>query len=297
MNKQTLILRSILLICLATLLTSCDGDPEVIEYETREKIVPIPVSESNCTDSPTTKEFRNSHKITKETTWSLEGSTKIGGSIELGWFTPSLDVGATMAGKYGKRTTESWDETEITSYQIDPQKIMMQVVYWRELHKIGVINYEGKSIEYDYPAENSIIHSTRFTMPCNPDPKIYPMCAVIAGNTFPEVDPAVNDMVKSWRVVESSTGYGEIKNIEIGLEDQYVSYSIKSDCVSTPCEWPKEWKCHWDEPFRMAFDLVFKRSVLTFEPQTNGEMVVTAIDYFKDVPGTIPSVRTVYTLR
>lgn len=77
---------------------------------------------------------------------------------------------------------------------------------------------------------------------------------------------------------------GEIMQIDVEMNGNYLVFHVVTDCASAPCDWGKQWVCVSEDPMKATYYLVFKETTLVFHRLADGQLRVTVTDHFKNAP-------------
>lgn len=281
------------MIGLTLVLTGCGTDPPM-PRETASVTTDI-IRETyygGCTISEPIEETLTAKLISSsETSWTFEGKTTIGGNVDIAWWIPSFNIETSMSARYGQRTLESWEETRTKKFEIKPGTLVMYVAFWRQVHRLGEIEVDGKLITYDYPERPTLVADEPYVVPCQ---RTVFLPACISSSGAPSIDPVIRDLEGVWRVTDN--GPGEITQIEIVFSDPRVVFHVLTNGVSGPPDWGEAYACHWTRPIRVYFDFGYKTVTLTVQDLSGGKLTVQTVERYAYMPLNVNERVRVYTL-
>jgi hypothetical protein len=251
----------------------------------------------NCdTAGDVTRTFTTKNTRSQETAWWVEGKAGVGGKIPLGFLIPSLDIEASISNHYGRKETRTWESTVTDTYTVPGSKYSVMVVYYQEITRKGLIRVYDKEIEYEYPAELSVLAHRKVDMLCNPLPIAFMMCIRPLDGSQPQLSQNFSDLAGTW--VLSSPSRAELVKLEIGIDGPNVLIHAYTNGDSGVADWGVQYQCVHSDPMVVKFDqLLFKSTTLTLHNATNGTMRATAVDMYLKAPIAIPPQTTEYIFK
>jgi len=289
-TRTSLLILLAVLLCASQLVTGCTGNtPTFVESGTPESRIVVKTDAwDNCQSAaPVPQKFETKNTRSQETTWWAEGKTGVGGKIPLGFLIPSLDIEASITTHYGSKETRTWESTYTYSYDVPGYTNTILVVYYQEITRKGIIRVYNKEIEYEYPAELTILDHRKVDLDCNRPPEFQIMCANLLGGPPPTPPPSFDELAGTWRL--SSPSNGEIVKLDIDIQNANVTIHVQTDGSSGLADWGVQYQCVWSEPMEVTFDhLIFKTTTLTIHRATNGELQATAVDRYTNQSIFIP---------
>jgi hypothetical protein len=287
------------ILILALFVSGCgSSQPTFVETAPPESRIVVKTDPwDNCdTAGDVTRTFETKNTRSQETAWWVEGKAGVGGKIPIGFLIPSLDIEASISNHYGRKETRTWESTVTDTYKVPGSKYAVMVVYYQEITRKGLIRVYDKEIEYEYPAELSVLAHRMVDMSCNPPPAIQIMCAHILGAPQPQLSPAFSDLAGTW--VLSSPSRAELVKLDIEIQDVNVLIHAYTDGSSGVADWGVQYQCLWSDPMIVKFNhLLFKTTTLTLNSATNGTMRASAVDSYIKSPVTIPPQTTEYIFK
>lgn len=291
-------LPGVILLCVMLASSGCSCDTIVEENELPTSRIIVKQDGWNNCDNPESvnRTLSTTIGLTRKTTWWFEGRTGIGGKIPVGFLGQELDVDAALTAHYGKETTETWQETSTDAFPINAYENFFYVTYYQEVIRRGIIQACGKKIEYEFPAELTIVGHKSGVAPCPKGPNLIFYCAILPNQPVPTLTPGYEGIDRTWQLV--SPANGEILQMDVQIEWATLLFHVYSDCKSGPCEWGYQTTCVWQDPIMVVFDnLGYKETTLTIQPLRYGELHMQVRDHFINPPTNVSDQVTEYIMR
>jgi hypothetical protein len=284
------------MLCLSELITSCTGsEPVFVESgPPQSRIVVKTDAWDNCdTAQGVTQFFETKDTRSQETAWWVEGKAGVGGKIPFGFLVPSLDIEAAITSHYGSKETRTWQSTYSYTYDVPAYRNTVLAVFYQEITRKGIIRVQGKEIEYEYPAELTVLDHRLVDLDCEPRLNLYMICLPTAGEPPPALSPGFEHLAGTWRL--SGPSNAEIVKLDIEIQDFYVILHAQTDGSSGVADWGIRYQCIWADPMELKFDqLIFKTTTLTLQEVTGNQLRATVVDQYHARSVTIPPQVTEY---
>lgn len=285
------------LLCASQLSTGCTGGntPTFVETGTPESRIVVKTDPwDNCDSSgPVPRKFETKDTRSQETAWWAEGKAGVGGKVPLGFLIPSLDIETSITSHYGSKETRTWENIYTDEFTVPGYTNTILVVFYQEITRKGIIQYYNKEIEFEYPAEVTILDHRKVDVDCNRPPAFQIMCLNPLDGSSPTLQPSFAELAGTWRLASPSTG--EIAELEIGIQNANVTLHVQTDGSSGLADWGVQYQCVWGDPMEVKFDhLLFKNTTLTIHQATGGELRATVVDQYTNQSIFIPPQTTEY---
>ncbi len=289
----------VIVLFLSQVVTGCGAsEPVFVESGPPEaRIVVKTDSWDNCDSaSGVNQTFETRDSRSQETSWWFEGKAGIGGKIPIGFLESPLDIEASITSHYGGKETRTWESTYSYSYPVPAYTNSILAVFYQEITQKGIIQVGSNEIEYEYPAELTVLDHRKVDLSCEPRYLIYPMCVYTRGSPRPTVSPELENLAGTWRLV--SPADGEIVKLDIDIQDNYFVIHTQTDGSSGVADWGTKYECYWSSPVEVTFDqLVFKTTKLTLRMVSGDRLFATAVEQYITNSVTIPPQTTEYIFK
>lgn len=181
-----------LILSVVVVLSGCSTTPVVYESGSpSSRIVVKYDGYNNCGyDKETTQTLSTRNTRASETSWSFGGKAGVGGRVPLGFLLLSLDIEAAIDSHYNWKETRTWEDSTTEEIPIAAHSHLLRVVYYQEITRRGTIEYYGKRIDYEFPADMTILGSSRVNVPCTPEHRFQVRCPWTSDGSAPSLPPA-----------------------------------------------------------------------------------------------------------